>query len=344
MTVYFVTGNLGSGKSLISVSKIQDKLIQGRPVATNLDLKLFNMPRVGMGAKNTRVYRIPDQPTLNDLEAIGRGNVSYDESLNGLLVLDECAIWLNARTWNDKTRQPILSWFTHARKIGWDIIFIVQNISLIDKQAREALGEHVVYCSRFDRLSIPFVSTIFGFIFGSRMPLPKIHLGVVKYRDVVVERWVYRGSDLYYSYDTKQQFSSFYDKGVYSVIPPYLTHGRYQKPLNIKKIMRLTKIYLKRLSRFRLILLGLIIGITCSYFYFINNKSSLDKVVSTSVISELKIKSFKTIGAKSQINFIKKDGENIDSNNLINQGYKIEVITPCKMKIYKGTENAIVTC
>lgn len=138
MAVYFVTGSLGSGKSLISVSKIQDKLAKGCPVATNLELRLFNMPRVGKMARKTRVYRLPDKPSVQDLEIIGRGNQTYDESRNGLLVLDECGTWLNTRTWNDKSRQPVLDWFLHARKLGWDIIFLVQNISLVDKQAREA--------------------------------------------------------------------------------------------------------------------------------------------------------------------------------------------------------------
>ncbi|EAO5207872.1 hypothetical protein E8L51_23260, partial [Salmonella enterica] len=90
MAVHVVTGKLGSGKTLVSVSKIQERLAKGCPVATNLDLKLHNMPMVGRYAKKTRVIRVPDKPSLNDLLAIGIGNTSYDESRNGLLVLDEC--------------------------------------------------------------------------------------------------------------------------------------------------------------------------------------------------------------------------------------------------------------
>ncbi|MFK4136821.1 zonular occludens toxin domain-containing protein, partial [Pseudomonas luteola] len=37
MAVYFVTGKLGSGKSLVAVGKIRDYMIAGRRVATNLD-------------------------------------------------------------------------------------------------------------------------------------------------------------------------------------------------------------------------------------------------------------------------------------------------------------------
>ena len=51
MAVYVVTGKLGSGKTLVSVSRIQERLAKGCPVATNLDLKLHNMPMVGRYAK-----------------------------------------------------------------------------------------------------------------------------------------------------------------------------------------------------------------------------------------------------------------------------------------------------
>nr|WP_250114634.1 zonular occludens toxin domain-containing protein [Escherichia coli] len=26
----------------------------------------------------------------------------------------------------DKDRQPVIDWFLHARKLGWDIIFLIQ--------------------------------------------------------------------------------------------------------------------------------------------------------------------------------------------------------------------------
>lgn len=112
MAVYVVTGKLGAGKTLVAVGKIKDKLNRGCPVATNLDLRLNKL--IGEKARNTRVYRIPDKPQLADLEAIGRGNESYDEAKNGLLVLDECGTWFNSRSWADKSRQAVIDWFLHA--------------------------------------------------------------------------------------------------------------------------------------------------------------------------------------------------------------------------------------
>ncbi|WP_430623398.1 zonular occludens toxin domain-containing protein [Escherichia coli] len=98
---------------------------------------------------------------------MGIGNTSYDESRNGLLVLDECGTWFNSRSWGDKDRQPVIDWFLHARKLGWDIIFLIQDISIMDKQARLALAEHVVYCRRSDKLNIPFVGSIMNLVSGA---------------------------------------------------------------------------------------------------------------------------------------------------------------------------------
>ena len=82
----------------------------------------------------------------------------FDESHNGALFLDECASWLNTRDFQDKGRKSILEWCIHARKYGWDVYFICQNIDQIDKQLRQSLFEYVVRMNRLDRMKIPFVS------------------------------------------------------------------------------------------------------------------------------------------------------------------------------------------
>jgi len=159
MSVYIVTGKLGNGKTLCSVGRIRDKLRAGCMVATNLDLDLTAM--CGPWTKKPRVMRIPDKPTRADLDAIGCGNASYDESKNGLLVLDECGTWFNARNWADKARADVNGWFLHARKLGWDVILIVQDIALLDSQARDAIAELVVYCRRIDNITLPLVGPLY---------------------------------------------------------------------------------------------------------------------------------------------------------------------------------------
>lgn len=248
MAVYIVTGKLGNGKTLVSVGRIRDKLRAGCLVATNLDLDLRAM--LGPKIKNCRVLRVPDKPTAEDLHAIGNANTSYDENRNGLLVLDECGTWFNSRNWNDKARGPVNDWFLHARKLGWDVILIVQDISIVDSQARVAIAEHTVFCKRIDRLHIPVVGTFYKLCVGEPLRLPRVHTAKVVYGckpdDPLSDRWTYRGTDLFQCYDTKQAFLSDYPHGVYTVLPPWYTHGRYQKPRNWRWYMRMTKIMWKR--------------------------------------------------------------------------------------------------
>ncbi|WP_324293838.1 zonular occludens toxin domain-containing protein, partial [Vibrio parahaemolyticus] len=54
-SVYFVTGKLGSGKTLTAVGKIREAFMRGVPVATNLDINLKEM--LGRNKRNTRLYR-----------------------------------------------------------------------------------------------------------------------------------------------------------------------------------------------------------------------------------------------------------------------------------------------
>ena len=262
MAVYFVTGNLGGGKSLMAVHRIKEYLTRGSRVATNLNIRLWNMfPR---NTKDLDLIRIPDKPSIKDFEILEQGTKSYDESKNGLIVLDECGTWFNSRQWGDKERQKIINWMLHARHLGWDIIFIVQNIAIVDKQARLALGEHVVYCRRTDRMNIPILGSIVKIFFGGKLPLPRVHLGVVKYgllpTSLTVDTWVCAGSGLFNAYDTKQMFTDFYKDGVYSYLPPFLTHGRYMAKRTWGFYMRLTKIYAKKYSRFFIFALG--VGLT----------------------------------------------------------------------------------
>ncbi|BDF93654.1 zonular occludens toxin domain-containing protein [Pseudoalteromonas sp. KAN5] len=350
MPVHFITGKLGAGKSLNSVNRIKERLEKGLPVATNLNINLVNM--IGRDKKNTRLYRLPDKPELFDFETIGIGNRSYDESKNGLIVLDECGTWFNSRTWNDKSRQEIINWFLHARKKGWDIDFLIQNISLVDKQAREALGELVVHCRRTDKLNIPFIGGLFKVLTGSKLPLPKIHFGIVKYgtlpTSLTVDKWVTVGIRLYSCYDTKQIFSPDYEHGTYSVLPSYYTHGRYQLPMTARNIMRLTKVYLKKHSKTKLLFLGALLPML--YIYFSQPETVMPDTSKPSIIDtkinfkDYKITSFSELPNATNFIIQTSSGNAISSEFLVAKGYKIKVVTPCNIQLNKGDSNENIFC
>ncbi len=354
MAVYFVTGKLGGGKSLVSVHRIRLALHNGAPIATNIDLNLKNM--IGRKSKNCRVFRLPDKPTVYDFNAIGNGNTSYDESKNGLIVLDECGTWFNSRSWNDKSRQEVINWFLHARKLGWDIIFIVQDISIVDKQARLALGEHVVYCRRMDRLTIPFIGTIYRLITGSKLPLPKIHMGVVKYGDgqnaMVVDKWTMMGLSLYSCYDTKQAFSDFYDKAIYSVLPPYYTHGRYSITWTVKNQMRITKIYFKKYSKILMFTVGALLSYSYALFTApeiaqqeITTVDNTDENKLKDLLSGYKITSYSNFPNQPvKFTLNNKQGEQLYSDDLNSMGFDFDVKSRCHIIIKQGENNESLYC
>lgn len=229
MAVYLVTGKLGSGKTLACVGRIRDYLRQDRRVATNLDL---HMDHLATSDDSRRyVMRVPDHPQVEDLQSLGRGQDGVEESRNGLLVLDECGAWLNTRAWTDKGRHAVIDWLLHSRKLGWDVILIVQDVAIIDKQVRTALAEFVVICKRADRLAIPLLTPICK-LFGFNLRPPKIHLALVRYggdpQAPVSDRWVYMAHDLYAAYDTRQIFRPDGD-GLHCTLSRWHLVGRYKR-------------------------------------------------------------------------------------------------------------------
>lgn len=253
MAVYAITGKLGSGKGKAGMQRLREYLRAGKRVATNCDVFLEYMDQERSRAT---AIRIPDKPTSTDLYMLGSGNKyvefqpniqhmpdgsikgfapkesprmlpGFDESHNGALVLDECGSWLNTRDFQNKNRADLLEWAIHARKYGWDIFFIMQNISQIDKQIRESLFEYVVRLNRLDRMRVPLISsaiqlTTAGSLTGA---MPRLHIAVVRLGSspdgLVADRWVFRGDDLHQAYNTTQVFSENYPHGTHTLLSPW---------------------------------------------------------------------------------------------------------------------------
>lgn len=231
MSDYIVTGKKRNGKSLIVVGKIRDALLAGKRVATNLNIHVeYLLP---LTLKKIDLIRLPDYPTLEDMEALGLGyeGDKIDEERNGLIALDEMAQWMNAREFGDKSRMPLLKWFTESGKKRWDCYFIAQGLEQLDKQFRTTLADHHVICKRLDKLRIPFIGPMTKHIFGTELRPPKMHHATVKFgmdvHALKVDSWTYRGVALYKGYDTEQKFDPFYEHGSYSVLSPWHIKGRY---------------------------------------------------------------------------------------------------------------------
>ena len=234
MSADLIQGKKGSGKSKLAVMLMQRHLLEGKRVATNLDLFLDKL--LPPMSKATAI-RIPDKPTAFDLVALGGGNNGdrYDEEQDGLLVLDELALWLNARTFQDKDRGPVMDWFVHSRKHGWGTAFICQDLVQVDKQVRESQVEYVTRCTRLDRVRIPLIGGLIAALFSDKAAeLPKMHkatrrLGCDPKGLIASSRW-YRDGGVQDGYDTLQIFQSTYPHGSHSLLSPWHLVGRFLPP------------------------------------------------------------------------------------------------------------------
>ncbi len=230
MSVYFVSGGLGAGKTLASVGQLKQHAINRTPIAGNIDLFLDKFSDSAF-SKVTYI-RVPDRPCAADLYALGYGKPEddYDEDNNGLLVLDEMATWMNAQTWNEPGRKDLRDWFLHSRKYGWDVIFLCQSIDAMDSQLVKLLMEYHVPMSNLEKINVPLIGGLGRTLKRNGKPfrLPKIHVGRVMYKDLVkADRWVFRARDLYKCYNTKQVITSNYPHGTHSQLSRWHLEGRY---------------------------------------------------------------------------------------------------------------------
>lgn len=221
--IYIVTGKLGSGKSLLAVDRAIQYASEGRRVAANFHMDftpICHSPDSKLSSNPVTV--LPSIPSTENLLMLGFGGEHEDTA--GALLLDECAQFLNSRTWQGKEREEMINWLLHARKRCWDVFLIVQHERMLDKQVRDALAEYVVTIKRTDRLKVPFVPIKF----------PRMHVGIVRYgldqNAMVADRWITRGGQAMECYDTRAIFND--DSAAYSILPATRTKfaGQLQKP------------------------------------------------------------------------------------------------------------------
>lgn len=192
MAIFFITGGLGGGKSLCAMMKIREYLYNGRKIATNMNVNLEHLCHADN--RRARVIRVPDAPTIDDLKVIGLGSDQPGEKNHGLLVLDELGTWFNARDFGDKGRKDVLKYCIHLRKYRWDVLFLVQDFTMVDKQMRGNITTFLVTCQSSHDL----------WIFK---PFKKFHIATVRLRTrIKTDSWWYRGTDLHHAYDTEQLY------------------------------------------------------------------------------------------------------------------------------------------
>jgi hypothetical protein len=168
MSVHFISGKPGGGKTLYSVRLIVDELVRGdRPIVTNVPLNLGRLneylqqsyPRQFAQKFESSSTHITDRVILIDEDDLPkfftfRGNaVRLDSVPNAewktgkrpdynsvkdagvFYVLDEVHIAFNARAWAE-TGHEVLYYLSQHRKLGDDVVCITQAVANVDKQFR----------------------------------------------------------------------------------------------------------------------------------------------------------------------------------------------------------------
>jgi hypothetical protein len=362
MAVYIVTGKLGAGKTLLCVMRILDYLKQRRRVAVNVDVFMNKLCQ--RNNKYSRLVRLPDLPTADDLIGLGVGCDVYDEEKFGGIFLDEAGVWLNSRDWNSGGRTDLLKFFLFLRKRRWDLWLCVQNVNVIDKQIRESIAEHVVYINRWDRIKLPFpigpaLRLLSLGMFKGR--LPKMHQAIVKYgakyNSPKVDDWFYRGEQFYSFYDTTQEYDKGYDKGPYSMLPP----GYWRRSIPVAQrnagfYMRTTKILFKRFGVINAFFFGALIAVSISLPVFAaiawrNHASTpaMPALASASTPNQspqtlakdyegLRIASYGRLSGKTLYVFVQTDGARISTEDLFVRDVTVKDRGPREALLVRGDD------
>lgn len=138
--VYLYTGTPGSGKSCHVAKEIYWQLTHGRNVIANFDINIDVVKR------NKAYFFQKDNHELTVDWLIDFANLAHKRNSRSQIVehqtyiiIDECQLIFNCRSWNERGRQLWSEFFTQHRKMGYDIILVTQYDRLIDRQIRSVV-------------------------------------------------------------------------------------------------------------------------------------------------------------------------------------------------------------
>lgn len=197
MSIYLYSGIPGSGKSLHATRTIRDYLKYKKGLVIS-NYKVVCDERWNGSFKYCENNEL--QPASLVLWAADWWS-SHKFCENGiLLVIDECQLIFNSRTWSDRDRLEWIKFFSQHRKYGYKVIFIAQSDAMIDKQIRAVIEYDVVHrkISSFGLVSL--VLKVFTF--------SSWFIAITRYYALneVIEREFFRYSKkisrMYNSYDT----------------------------------------------------------------------------------------------------------------------------------------------
>lgn len=148
MAIDLYSGTPGSGKSLHLARDIFD-ICNGKKdkqVVCNFDVDTSNFKHPD------RFHYVPNEKlnaelliTLGIVNIKTFGGVYNDIQNSTLLIIDECQLLFNARSWNEGGRAEWIKFFTQHRKLGYRVILVAQFDQMIDKQIRSLIENEYIH-------------------------------------------------------------------------------------------------------------------------------------------------------------------------------------------------------
>lgn len=170
--ISYVTGVLGSGKSLYGARASARALLQGKVVASNVRFVpgwekrvLEHSPYYKFAGKHSRqkqrdellrrYYYEPDFGRLLSARIRGKGQG------RGLRVFDEAHNEINNREWEKENQKIMLKRFSLSRKRGWDDLVISQHMKNTDAAVRRISGIEIKMIDWKQLMRLPVIGTEF---------------------------------------------------------------------------------------------------------------------------------------------------------------------------------------
>lgn len=217
-----VTGKIGGGKTLSSVSAMINHLSKGGIVCTNIKINLEQVARwknINLQFLQDRYIYIEDCSTCNPHE-FPHGDLRGKGKRRVLLVIDESAEFFSSLALDNKERLQLwYSWLRHSDKIGTDVFFIVQDFSQLNKQGR-LLSQRTTYCYDMAKFRFPI---IYCNPFWWTWSFIRIATYDTTTREVIQVDWLKKNKNLFNCYDTADMFglSYFTDSSSYDSLTEF---------------------------------------------------------------------------------------------------------------------------
>ena len=202
--IWLYTGTPGSGKSLHAAKDIFFRLKRRKGgLICNFPILESRIPD-----GYPFLYLDNSELTVKRLVDFARQHHKVGKEGQTLIIIDECQILFNCRTFGKSDRGDWVKFFTQHRKLGYNIILITQNDRMIDKQIR-ALVEYEIRHRKLTNYG--FGGKVLGFVSLLLFPLRLFGYGATWF--LAIEYW-YGGNGLKLSQEAflyRQLYADMYD-------------------------------------------------------------------------------------------------------------------------------------